>query len=369
MIRTRRFVFALAVAFAMHGGAARAQYNYPYGAGYGGYGFGGWGGTVQGSTAAGMGAFAAGAGQYNVNTAAARSMNAQTAMQWNTYNQTIQANINREHYARMNHVQQQNVAALNGIATRIRDNPNESDIEHGDALNSVLEIMTSPNVLEGSGLARADRKITARMIKGIPFRYAPEMAVICIDQIKEDVPDLLMSNDVKPEREAFVAAVKKARAEVKENGEVSPETINNVRTTGRAFSAKVDVGLASASERERSKTVTYIRNLKAFLKMLKSPNFDAVLQDLDKYKETTIGHLIAFMHTYNLRFGPAKTMDQRATYEQLYPILRAERDKVLSMAGGPATPPSPPPGQAPPPPNPGQIFQGIEDKHLNDGSR
>jgi hypothetical protein len=49
-------------------------------------GWGGWGGTgstVQESIASGMGNFAAGAGSYNVQTAQARSINAQTAMQLN----------------------------------------------------------------------------------------------------------------------------------------------------------------------------------------------------------------------------------------------------------------------------------------------
>ncbi len=34
------------------------------------------------------------------------------------------------------------------------------------------------------------------------------------------------------------------------------------------------------------------------------------------------------MHTYNLRFGRATTPDQRAVYEQLYPMVDALRDKV-----------------------------------------
>jgi hypothetical protein len=247
----------------------------------------------------------------------------------------------------------------------MRDNPTDTDIDRGDALNSVLADLTSSRALAGSGLARANRPISARTIKGIPFRYAPEMAVVCIDSLKQDIPDTLLSADVKTQREGFVAAVKKARAEVKENGEVSPETIALVRTTGRAFATKVDAALAGADERERNATQTYIRNIKAFLKMLKSPNFDAALQDLDKYKETTTGNLLAFMHTFNLRFGPAKTQEQVAVYRELYPVLRSERDKLFGAPGSQAPPP-PRTGAVPPPPNPGGIFQGIEDRHLND---
>ncbi len=65
---------------------ARSQY-YPYGQGWGGGGFGGWGGgdTIQGSVARGMGAFAAGAGVYNLDTAQANSINANTLMGINQY--------------------------------------------------------------------------------------------------------------------------------------------------------------------------------------------------------------------------------------------------------------------------------------------
>ena len=88
----------LALFLAVPGVSAPAQYAYPHG--YGGYGWGGWGGggsTVQGNVASGMGNFAAGAGAYNVQTAQARAMNANTAMQWNDYMYAInQRNANNE---------------------------------------------------------------------------------------------------------------------------------------------------------------------------------------------------------------------------------------------------------------------------------
>ena len=85
MLRRLRWAAAAAVLLAT-GGVADAQLSYP--PGYGGYGWGGWGGgahTAGGDQARGMGVFAAGAGTYNLNTAQARSINANTAMQWNQY--------------------------------------------------------------------------------------------------------------------------------------------------------------------------------------------------------------------------------------------------------------------------------------------
>src|SRR4051794_25858537 len=82
-----RWIGAIALVLALASGSARAQPI--YGGGYGGYwgaGYGGGGGqTVQGSVAQGMGMYAMGAGQYNVQTAQARAINTNTAMQWNQY--------------------------------------------------------------------------------------------------------------------------------------------------------------------------------------------------------------------------------------------------------------------------------------------
>ena len=139
-----------------------------------------------------------------------------------------------------------------------------------------------------------------------------------------------MSDAVKPKREAFIAAIRSARAEIKDAGEVSRETVDKVRTTGKALHMKVDTGLPTASKIDRQKALTFLKNLKAYLKMLKTPDFAQSLKELDSLGQTTVGHLLTFMYTYNFRFGPSKTEEQKATYRQLYPILRADRDKVLA---------------------------------------
>ncbi|MFO0949976.1 MAG: hypothetical protein U0835_02260 [Isosphaeraceae bacterium] len=88
MRRTPRLALSalgLALGMSLAAGEARAQWGYGYYpggyGGYGQYGWGGWGGgTVQGSIARGLGYYAVGAGQYNLDTAAARSINANTGL-------------------------------------------------------------------------------------------------------------------------------------------------------------------------------------------------------------------------------------------------------------------------------------------------
>src|SRR5436305_1806240 len=72
----------LAALMALAAEPARAQYAYP--AGYGGLGWAGWGASTPiGDMGRGMGYYAAGQGIYNQQTAAARSVNADTAMRMN----------------------------------------------------------------------------------------------------------------------------------------------------------------------------------------------------------------------------------------------------------------------------------------------
>ena len=80
--------------------------------------------------------------------------------------------------------------------------------------------------------------------------------------------------------------------------------------------------------RDRAEADNFLKALYGLTKMLKTPSVDQFLVGLNKLSTTTLGHLITFMHTFNLRFGAAKTPEQEAAYDQLYPILVALRDQV-----------------------------------------
>ena len=77
MTQLHRSALVIAASLLLAAAPARSQY---WGRGYGCAGQ-----TVQGSIAQGMGVYAAGAGQYNRQTAVANSINANTAMQFNQY--------------------------------------------------------------------------------------------------------------------------------------------------------------------------------------------------------------------------------------------------------------------------------------------
>src|SRR6185437_1314632 len=94
----------------------------------------------------GMGYYALGAGQYNLDTAEAASINTDTVMRWNEFMFLSQMEANKREYQRMAHRQRRDSATGEAIYQRLRDNPNEGDIRSGNALNVILDQVTDPRI-------------------------------------------------------------------------------------------------------------------------------------------------------------------------------------------------------------------------------
>jgi hypothetical protein len=183
------------------------------------------------------------------------------------------------------------------------------------------------------------------------------------------VPDALASGPrFEPDRQAIRAIVEKGRKEAEGTGLVSSDTIQSFRAAVQAAKAKADDAFAQGT-RQRDEADNYLKALLGLSKMLERPDIEEFLKGLKRYPATTMGHLVTFMHSFNLRFGPAKTPEQEATYDQLYPMLVQLRNQA--QASDPnmmtAQAPLPDPKQAmsifsgmsyenlqpPPPPAPG----------------
>ena len=148
MVRFMRRALLLALVLCLSAVSARAQY-------YGGWG--GWGGgvgTAQGSMMRGAGVAAAGAGSYNQQTAVARSINANTAMQVNQYMYEVNKNNAKYYYTRSANKQKEASSTGEAIYKRLHDNPDGHDIHSGDALNVVLDELTNPSIYARSSAHR-----------------------------------------------------------------------------------------------------------------------------------------------------------------------------------------------------------------------
>jgi hypothetical protein len=349
----------LAVVVAVPGTSAYAQYHYP--AGYGGWG--GWGGagsTVQGSIASGMGNYAAGRGAYNVQTAQARSINANTAMQWNDYMYQINQRNSANEVKRLNQRQQATNETLDATYKRLHDNPDPRDVHTGDALNVVLTELANPKVYS-QFVQKSTQPINSGLVKNINFQFAANMILISLEDVSaRGVPDALATNpDFEADRQAIRALVVKGKKEAESSNQVSIETLRSFRSAVKALQDKADASYQPGT-RQRDECDNFLKALYGLSKMLERPQVDQFLKGLNQYPTTTLGHLVTFMHSFNLRFGAAKTPEQEAAYDQLYPLLVQLRDQSQAQGPNPMTAqgPLPDPRQAT------SFFSGMDYSHF-----
>jgi hypothetical protein len=349
---------AIAAIAALQGGSANAQYGYP--AGYGAYGWGGWGGggqTVQGSIASGMGAFAAGAGQYNVQTAQARSINANTVMNWNNYCYLSQQEANRKYQTRMAQKRYGDEQARSKIASRLRDNPEPRDIYSGDALNVAYDEVSNPSIYIKT-LSAANVKIGGEAVRNIPFQYAAAAITTSFHDVanKAKVPAVLKTPAFDVERNGLKAIAPTLRSQVEEGGTPDAALLDKALKLVEAAEAKVESTLERNS-RDRVDAEKYLKSLHGLLKMLQTPAIDVLLAGVEKRPDTTLAELLNFMRAFSLRFGPANTPQQRAIYDRLYPQLVSLRDTVAPALASAAPPEG---GHA----DAGEFFSGMDTRDL-----
>jgi hypothetical protein len=304
------------------------------------WGWGGWGGgvgTAQGDMMRGAGVAAAGAGSYNQQTAMARSINANTAMQVNQYMYEVNKNNAKYYYTRSANKQKEASSTGEAIYKRLHDNPSASDIHSGDALNVILDELTNPSIY-ARVISSSTQPIDTRLVKNIEFEYAANMIAISLaDFSARGVPDYLMTTpDYAPDRERIRKIAGEVRKQIETKGQASPELLANWRVAIKALKDKVDSQLLQDAPNRREAD-NFLKALIGLSKMLDRPSVAQYLTELDKVPTTALGHLISFMHTFNLRFGRTKTPEQEQVYDQLYPVLVAVRDQLKAPSANPYT--------------------------------
>jgi hypothetical protein len=325
------FVICLAVAASTR--EARAQWGagqYPYG--YGGYGWGGWGSTVQGDIANGLGYFNIGAGIYNRETAIATAIDTDTLIRWNQYVYLSQKQATREYLARRDAALAKDRNAYDALLKRIQDHPTTADIENGDALNAALDQLSDPRI-HSSALRMADAPVNAKMIRDIPFRNAAEAVTFSLSQLKEasQWPAVLLDPRFAGERADFEVLVDAARKDSTDDGQVSHETLKQMRGFANRLKEKL-MAMPLEDKAENQEALKFVKTVSALARMLEKPDIEQVLEELKKIEKTSIGNLLGFMHTFNLRFAPATSARQRQVYGELFPVLDQTRNRIVGEA-------------------------------------
>lgn len=127
------------------------------------------GSTPQGDYLRGVGIAAMGMGSYNLNTAQANQINAQTFIMMNEYLWNVAKNENRENALHRKLVLQQRQEDYKKIQERIHDHPESTDVLRGDALGAILRDLLDPKVSD-SASRYAQVPLDADVVRRIPFK-------------------------------------------------------------------------------------------------------------------------------------------------------------------------------------------------------
>jgi hypothetical protein len=331
MIRRMSMFLGLCLIVSMSGREARAQWGY----GFGGWGWGGWGAASPESAALqGAGYYAMGAGMYNLDTAQAMAINAQTAMQWNDYVAQVTHESARIHAMRVHNEFQKNQKLYDEWKERLRNSPGRVEIEDGSALNIALDDLTNPRL--GSSVLRvASAPVPASLIAEIPFQNNVERVTLMLDQMRQGIkwPAALESERFANAKKTFDEVRAQIRKEADETGEVSAKTLRTAEEHINSLTAKV-TAQPLPDPLDQQEATRFLNTCSSLLNMMKKPDIQPAMIALKKVQDTTVGNLLGFMHSFNLRFGRATTIKERQAYSRLFEVLDQTRDQILAEAKG-----------------------------------
>ncbi len=324
MRRLLTIAIALLFGLTLLASSASAQWMYPRG--YGGYGMSQWGADPASGFMAGLGSFARGKGSYQVDKAKADAINEETMVKWNKALRVRQRALREEDRKK---------ALKRNAELKVR--VEQSELKDGTTLNDLLtEIFDGdPGVVESG---RAKTPLSPGAIGEIPFEWDSEAITGCIDQMTatDALPPLLMRPAYVDERNALRSAVEPALAE-DAKGSVSLEARTHIADAITSFRSKF-LKTSSDFEAGYQDALDYFTTLASLTRLLNDPSMKAFLRQLEDGKDRTVGDLVTFMNSYNLRFGEATTVRQIEIYTALVPALRAIRDAPRSEKAASSAP-------------------------------
>ncbi len=326
MLRCMRLSVGLVLAFSMMGRDARAQWSCD------GWGWMGWGAATPESAAIqGAGFYAMGAGVYNLKTARANRIDADTVMKFNDYVAQVTRESARIYAERVNRRLARNRALYDARQKQLRESPTQRDIDTGDALNVAVADLSDPR-LGGSALRAARAPVPASLIADVPFVNASERVTLMLDGLRASIkwPEVFEDPRFVSDQKTFDDLLARLRQEGNE-GNLSATSLREAKGFVSDLRARLEAQPLKDSL-DQKEALRFITASTSLLGLLEKPNIQPAILELKKVQDTMLGNLLGFMNAYNLRFGAATTPKERQAFRQLFQILDRTRHEILAEA-------------------------------------
>jgi hypothetical protein len=286
------------------------------------------GSTPEGDYLRGVGIAGIGLGQYNLNTAQAGMINTQTGILWNEYVGAVQENHNRRYAARHAKMEAEKKRNYNLILDRIRDNPEEFDVQRGDALNAAMTLMLDSK-FDDMTFRYTPVPLPADIIRSIPFKMDDEGVEFSMQRLstkgKGKWPIALQGDQFARERRAYERAFDNA-LDQQIDGKVELGAIAAVEKAIDVLHEKLDRVVGPSDDKLYVESARRLRELSVAAKLLRRHKVEIVVGELERYSGTTVNDLRIFMRKHHLRFGTASNPDERKLFPELLAVLRQQHE-------------------------------------------
>ncbi|WP_422927205.1 hypothetical protein [Singulisphaera sp. PoT] len=326
-MRTRlKTAAGLALLLLLAARPGHAQYGF-FGGGYGAS-------TVQGDILRGEGAFLNGAGNFLYKEAVANSINVDTSIRLNEYIWNVVKFENREnakHRAAMIAKHNEN---YDMILKRIRENPDNRDLETGDALNDVMTQLLDPGI-SPSSFRGSPVNLPGETIRGIPFFYAAEDATFSMRRLaaKNHWPVGLRGERFARYRRDYERAFDDA-LDQQHDGKLSREAILRVEKSLADLNTELPRVITPSKDKVYIEARDFLSRLDKSKELLKRQKVEEMLGEIDRYSGTSVHDLVTFMQKYSLRFGVPDLGVEREQYPKLYEAMKLQLDMVRVQEPG-----------------------------------
>lgn len=331
-----RFVAPLVAMMAI-GAAADARGQVVPGGFQGGYGWGGWGtDSSVGSAFRGMGAFAAGLGAGDLQSAQADAIRTQSFLELNEYLYQSSRMYRAQAAAARRAERERSADARDELRERKLNEPTPSEIESGEALNNLLFELDNPGIPDSVVRDSADgMSIPGAAIQKIPFRFAHRGIAISIDRLSsndEGWPAALRDPEFEPLRDRYNATIKEILA-VDDGESVPNELVDDARSVLREMYQTVQQ--SGLEGQDAVKATQHLKDLAGMVTMLRENDVKQVLDEAGNVDQVALPTLMNFMRVFNLNFGAPETIEEKALYSQeLYPKFAQLHDSLLQQYDG-----------------------------------
>jgi hypothetical protein len=322
MLRCMRWAVVLGWLLSMTASEARAQWA------YGGWGWPGWDTAVTSDHPGGPAHFAMGAGVHNSDPRIPHEL----VVRYNTHVSDTFWHVCRLGPAAQNpHRRELNRELYERHIAQLRQEPTPAQIEDGSALNVALADLSDPKL--GSSVQRgATAPVPAALIAEVPFESATERVTFMLDELREAVtwPRVFPAEQFGDAKKSFEDLVARMQRE-DEAADISARTLADARRFLDDLRTRLDARPLENAD-DRADAQKFIKAASALVQLLEKPDIHRAISALSKVKDTSLANLLGFLHAFNLRFGPAKTLKEKQTYHRLFEIIDRARDEIFAAA-------------------------------------